>query len=79
VNVITLDSKVPSSLLAGMAQCNALGQYRGVLEFLMPDTGQVWSHISQEGEHFRENFLGYNADCNDFVEGHYEEGPFCFD
>jgi hypothetical protein len=68
VNVITLDSQIPSSLLAGMNQCNQLGQYRGVLEFLMPDTGQLWSHISQEGEHFRENFLGYNADCNIFID-----------
>ena len=74
VNVISLDATKPSTFTAGgvklgsLAQCQAVGQYRGVLQFLMPDTGFVWSQISQENEHFRENFLGYNASCNTFID-----------
>lgn len=60
VNIIDPDT------IAG--QCKALGQYRGVLEFTMPAAGFLWSHISQEGEHFQETFLGYNLDCNIFID-----------
>lgn len=63
VNVIDPD------LLAGIGQCKQLGQYRGVLLFDMPDTGFVWSQISQAGQHYRENFLGYNLQCNTFIDG----------
>jgi hypothetical protein len=33
----------------------------------MPDNGFLWSQITQEGQNFRENFLGYNLDCNTFI------------
>jgi hypothetical protein len=62
--------------LAGIGQCKALGQYRGVLTFKMPDTGFLWSQISQESEHFRETFLGYNLDCNKFLSDYYDPN-FC--
>src|SRR5262249_29665270 len=60
--------------LSGIAQCVApdpvigLPQYRGVLLFNLPETGFLWSNISQEGLHFRENFLGYNLECNTFID-----------
>ncbi len=59
--------------LAGISQCKLDGQYRGILLFDLPDTGFLWSHISQEGSHFRENFLGYNLECNTFID------PLCDD
>lgn len=62
--------------LSGIGQCKLLSQYRGVLLFDMPDTGFVWSQISQAGQHYRENFLGYNLDCNTFIDGN---GIECFD
>jgi hypothetical protein len=61
VNIIDPDT------LAGIGQCKSLGQYRGVLNFDMPDTGFLWSQISQANEHFRETFLGYNLDENWFI------------
>ena len=62
VNIIDPDT------LAGIGQCKAAGQYRGVLRFKMPDTGFLWSNISQEGEHFRQTYLGYNLGDNDFID-----------
>lgn len=59
---------IDPNTLSGIGQCKALGQFRGVLEFRMPDTGFLWSQITQEGEHFRENFLGYNLGDNDFID-----------
>ncbi len=63
VNIINVDRD-----LKVVEQCKELGQYRGVLTFKMPDTGFLWSQISQESEHFRETFLGYNLDCNQFLD-----------
>jgi hypothetical protein len=54
--------------LPGINQCKSLAQYRGNLLFAMPDTGFVWSQITQEGAHFRENYLGYNLGDNDFID-----------
>jgi hypothetical protein len=62
VNVINPDS------LPAMGQCKAIGQYRGNLLFSMPDTGFLWSQITQEGAHFRQNYLGYNLGDNDFID-----------
>ena len=59
---------IDPATLGGIGQCMQAGQYRGVLRFQMPDHGFLWSHITQEGEHFRENFLGYNLDCNEFLD-----------
>jgi hypothetical protein len=59
--------------LAGIGLCTADKQYRGILLFDLPDTGFLWSQISQEGSHFRENFLGYNLECNTFID------PLCDD
>ena len=53
--------------LAGIGQCTQAGQYRGVLRFLMPATGFLWSHISQVGANYRMNFMGYNLDENLFI------------
>jgi hypothetical protein len=53
--------------LSGVSGCGFLGQFRGVLRFTMPNTGFLWSHISQQGAHFKENFPGYNLDDNDFI------------
>ncbi len=63
VNVIDPDK------LPGIFQCKSLAQYRGVLRFTLPDTGFLWSQISQEGSHFRETFLGYNLENNGFIGG----------
>jgi hypothetical protein len=54
--------------LPGINQCKLLGQFRGVLRFDMPDTGFLWSHIGQADFNFRENFLGYNLECNWFID-----------
>jgi len=54
--------------LPGIGQCKTLHQFRGVLLFAMPDTGFLWSHITQETEHFRQNYIGYNLDSNGFVD-----------
>jgi hypothetical protein len=62
VNVINPDA------LSGISQCKQQKQYRGVLRFAMPDTGFLWSQISQSGQHYRENFLGYNLECNNFID-----------
>jgi hypothetical protein len=53
---------------AGIGQCKALKQYRGNLLFSMPDTGFLWSQITQESDHFRQNYLGYNLGDNDFID-----------
>jgi len=58
---------IDPATLGGIGQCIQAGQYRSVLRFQMPDHGFLWSHITREGEHFRENFIGYNLDCNEFV------------
>jgi hypothetical protein len=58
---------IDPNALAGIGQCKSAGQYRGQLRFNIPDTGFLWSQISQENEHFRETFLGYNLECNEFV------------
>jgi hypothetical protein len=62
VNIVNPDA------LGGIGQCKLFGQFRGVLRFIMPDTGFLWSHITQEGAHFRMNFLGYNLGDNDFID-----------
>jgi hypothetical protein len=62
INVLDPDT------IPGIGQCKALGQYRGVIEFKLPNAGFLWSHISQEGGHFRQNYLGYSADCNTFID-----------
>jgi len=62
VNIIDPDT------LPGIGQCKALGQYRGNLLFSMPDTGFLWSQITQETDHFRQNYLGYNLGDNDFID-----------
>src|SRR5262249_20621496 len=67
VNVVDPDT------LPGIGLCKADRQFRGVVEFFMPDTGFLWSHISQDDAHFRENFLGYNLECNTFID------PLCDD
>lgn len=59
---------IDPALLSGISLCTTDKQFRGVLEFFMPDTGFLWSHISQDNAHFRENFLGYNLECNTFIE-----------
>jgi hypothetical protein len=53
--------------LNGISQCTNDGLFRGVLRFTMPDTGFLWSHLSQEDANFRMNFLGINMDCNWFI------------
>jgi hypothetical protein len=63
--------------LNGIATCTRNGLFRGVLRFKMPDTGFLWSHISQDAQHYRENFLGYNMDCNWFISDFFEPGT-CF-
>jgi len=62
VNIINPDT------LSGIGQCKALGQYRGNLLFDMPDTGFLWSQITQESIHFRENYIGYNLGDNYFID-----------
>jgi len=59
---------IDPNALPGIGQCKALGQYRGNLLFAMPDTGFLWSQITQEGAHFRQNYLGYNLGDNDFID-----------
>jgi hypothetical protein len=51
-----------------LAVCTNVGQFRGVVRFTMPDTGFIWSHITQENGHFRMNFLGYNLQNNVFID-----------
>jgi len=34
----------------------------------MPDTGFLWSQITQETDHFRQNYIGYNLGDNDFID-----------
>jgi hypothetical protein len=62
VNVINAETD-----LNGLSQCTRSSKFRGVLRFTMPDTGFLWSHITQDSMHYRENFLGYNLDCNQFI------------
>jgi hypothetical protein len=57
-----------STVANALAVCTQEGQYRGVVRFTMPDTGFIWSHITQENGHFRMNFLGYNLQNNWFVD-----------
>jgi hypothetical protein len=70
VNVLELNSHLPntSTFKGPLSFCINEGQYRGVLRFTMPDTGFLWSHITQENAHFRENFLGYNLQNNGFID-----------
>jgi hypothetical protein len=56
-----------ANALAVCANAN-VNQYRGVVRFTMPETGFIWSHITQENGHFRENYLGYNLHNNVFVD-----------
>jgi uncharacterized repeat protein (TIGR01451 family)/fimbrial isopeptide formation D2 family protein len=53
--------------LTDISPCVQTQQYRGVLRFTLPVAGYSWSQLSQAGEHYRENFLGYNLECNEFV------------
>jgi len=59
-----------SSVAGALSVCTdpAVNQFRGVVRFTMPDTGFIWSHITQENGHFRMNFLGYNLQNNVFVD-----------
>ena len=58
---------IDPATLGGIGQCVQAGQSRGVLRFVMPGTGFLWSHISQQGQNFRMNFMGYNLDVNPFI------------
>jgi hypothetical protein len=61
-----------TNAFSGLGECTSLNQFRGVLEFLMPDTGFLFSLITQESPaHFRQTYLGYNLDNNGFID--------CFD
>jgi len=71
VNIIDPDT------LSGIGLCKADKQFRGVLHFFMPDTGFLWSHINQNASHFRENFLGYNLECNPFINPNNPDGTPC--
>jgi hypothetical protein len=51
-----------------LAVCTQVNQFRGVVRFTMPETGFIWSHITQENGHFRENYLGYNLQNNVFID-----------
>ncbi len=62
VNIIDPDT------LAGIGQCKSLKQYRGNLLFDMPDTGFLWSQITQVTAHYRQTYLGYNLGDNDFID-----------
>jgi hypothetical protein len=62
VNVIDVNK------LSGIGGCTSLGQFRGVIEFRMPDTGFLFSLISQRSLQFQETFLGYNVGDNDFID-----------
>jgi hypothetical protein len=57
-----------SDVSNALSVCTNVGQYRGVVRFTMPDTGFIWSHITQENGHFRMNFLGYNLQNNGFID-----------
>jgi hypothetical protein len=57
-----------SAVSNALAVCTNVGQFRGVVRFTMPDTGFIWSHITQENGHFRMNFLGYNLHNNVFID-----------
>jgi hypothetical protein len=59
---------IDPNTLSGIGQCKSLAQYRGNLLFSMPDTGFLWSQITQESAHFRQNYLGYNLGDNDFID-----------
>jgi hypothetical protein len=69
------DSTVANAL-AACANPN-VNQYRGVVRFTMPDTGFIWSHITQENGHFRENYLGYNLQNNVFIDCADEVRDYC--
>jgi len=58
----------PFVTFGGLRECIRTHQYRGVLTFEMPDTGFLWSHITQQSAHFRQNYIGYNLDNNGFVD-----------
>lgn len=62
------DTPTSGALAPALGVCAQDGQFRGVLRFTMPDTGFIWSHITQESAHFRMNFLGYNLQNNWFVD-----------
>jgi hypothetical protein len=74
VNVLILSGSstisTTSALAGALGVCTdpAVAQYRGVLRFTMPETGFIWSHITQENAHFRMNFLGYNLQNNGFID-----------
>ena len=58
---------IDPATLGGVGQCIQAGQFRGVLRFQIPDTGFLWSHISQKGANFRMNFIGYNLSLNPYI------------
>lgn len=62
------DTPTSGALATALNQCQQDGQHRGVLRLTMPDTGFIWSHITQESAHFRMNFLGYNLQNNVFID-----------
>lgn len=66
----TSDPATHSDVKDALAVCanSATNQYRGVVRFTMPDTGFIWTHITQQGAHFRENYLGYNLQNNWFID-----------
>jgi hypothetical protein len=68
--VLSGSDVVPTSgaLVNALSVCTNVGQFRGVVRFTMPDTGFIWSHITQENGHFRMNFLGYNLQNNVFID-----------
>ncbi|HKA52208.1 MAG TPA: hypothetical protein VKJ47_00965 [Candidatus Binatia bacterium] len=79
VNVICHDSfptgdarnrcPLQTNAFGGLGECTSLNQFRGVLEFLMPDTGFLFSLITQlDLGHFRQTYLGYNLDNNGFID-----------
>jgi hypothetical protein len=59
---------IDPDILPGIGQCKFLNQFRGNLLFDMPDTGFLWSQITQETDHFRQNYIGYNLGDNDFID-----------
>lgn len=62
------DPVTDSSVSQALAVCTNANQYRGVVRFTMPTTGFIWSHISQQGLHFRQMYPGYNLQNNWFID-----------
>ena len=66
---------VDPGALVGIGQLVQSAQYRGVVQFEMPDLGFLWSHISQDTLDYLENFvttsenyLGVNMSENAFLD-----------